>query len=309
MPQAVDRSLALAYVGLVLTPLFWAGNAVVARGVVETIPPASLSFWRWVIALVVILPFGIRGIRQEWRTVRQYWRSMLVLSFFSVTAFNTLLYLAAITTTAINIALINSTIPIMVALLALLLLGERTRPHQVLGIAVALAGMLIVIGQGKLERLTSLSFAMGDLIMVTAVASWGIFSVLLRRFAVPLKPLTFLTVQIALGTIILAPVYLVDLLWFSGGFRLTPGTLPPLLYVAFFPGILAYAFWNHGVLKVGPARSAMFMYLTPVYAAVLAWVFLGERLGWFHLAGGAFILAGLYLTTRNPAPAPRPDRP
>lgn len=301
MARYADHPLALAYTGLVLTPLFWAGNAVVARGVVDEIPPTSLAFWRWVLALVIILPFGIRGVRKEWAVIRDHWHRILVLALFSVTAFNTLLYLAATTTTAINIALINSTIPIMVALLAFLLLGERTRAIQGLGIAVALAGMLLVIGQGTLGRLVGLSFSVGDLVMVTAVASWGVFSVLLRRLSVPVKSLTFLTMQIALGTAVLAPIYLVDLVFFSGGFQLSRTTLPPLVYVAIFPGILAYAFWNYGVLNVGPAKSAMFMYLTPVFAAVLAWVFLGEVLGWYHLAGGGLILVGLWLTTRNPS--------
>lgn len=126
------------------------------------------------------------------------------------------------------------------------------------------------------------------------------FSVLLRRLSIPLTSLTFLCIQIALGTVLLTPVYLIDLLLVSGGFALSASTLPPLLYVAIFPGILAYAFWNHGVWNVGPSRAAIFMYLVPVFASVLAWLFLGERLGWYHLAGGALILAGLYLTTRNP---------
>ncbi|SET47723.1 DMT family transporter [Marinobacter segnicrescens] len=304
MARYAKHPLALAYIGLVLTPLFWAGNAVVARGVVDDIPPTSLAFWRWVLALLIILPFGLRGVRREWAVIRDHWHRILILALFSVTAFNTLLYLAATTTTAINIALINSTIPIMVALLAFLLLGERTRAIQGLGIAVALAGMLLVIGQGTLGRLVGLSFSVGDLIMVTAVASWGVFSVLLRRLSVPVKSLTFLTMQIALGTAVLAPIYLVDLMFFSGGFELSRTTLPPLVYVAIFPGILAYAFWNYGVLNVGPAKSAMFMYLTPVFAAVLAWVFLGERLGWYHLAGGGLILVGLWFTTRNPPIAP-----
>ena len=185
-----------------------------------------------------------------------------------------------------------------------MLLGERTRPVQGVGIAVALTGVLVVIGQGSLQRLLSLSFSPGDLVMVAAVASWGVFSVLLRRLSIPLSSLTFLTIQIALGTVLITPVYLVDVFLVSGGFTLSASTLPPLLYVAIFPGILAYAFWNHGVFAVGPARAAIFMYLVPVFASMLAWLFLGERLGWYHLAGGALILSGLYLTTRNPAPAP-----
>lgn len=295
----LSRIPGFAYVGLVLTPLFWAGNAVVARGTVETIPPLSMSFWRWVIALAILLPFGFRGVWQHRAVIRQHLGSMVALATFSVGAFNSLLYYAALTTTATNIALINATIPIFVALLAWVLLGDRTRPLQAMGIGLAILGILIVVARGDLSVLTGLQAQAGDLIMVAAVFSWGLFSVLLRRQAVPLPALTFLTTQILLGTLVILPFYLVDLWFFRGGFELSQDTALPLLYFAIFPGILAYAFWNHGVQTIGPTRSAIFMYLTPVFASVLATVFLGESLGLFHVVGALLILAGLLLATRT----------
>ncbi len=294
----LSRIPGLAYIGLVLTPLFWAGNAVVARGTVEHIPPLSMSFWRWIIALAILLPFGWPGVWRHRQVVRQHLGSMVALATFSVAAFNSLLYYAALTTTATNIALINSTIPIFVALLAWLLLGDRTRPIQALGIGLAILGILAVVARGDITVLTSLQAQPGDLIMVAAVFSWGLFSVLLRRQAVPLPPLTFLTVQILLGTLVILPFYLADFLFYSGGFTLSQETALPLIYFAIFPGILAYGFWNHGVHQIGPANAAIFMYLTPVFASVLASVFLGESLGLFHVIGGALILAGLLLATR-----------
>ncbi|GHD49649.1 EamA domain-containing membrane protein RarD [Marinobacter persicus] len=298
-----SRSLGLAYFGLVVTPLFWAGNAVVARGTVESIPPLSMSFWRWVIALAVLLPIGLPGIWRQRAVIRQHLGSMLALATFSVAAFNSLLYYAAVTTTATNIALINATIPIFVALLAWLLLGDRTRPIQALGIVLAILGIITVVARGKLSVLTSLQAQPGDLIMVAAVFCWGLFSVLLRRQAVPLPPLTFLTVQIALGTLVILPFYLADFVFFSGGFELSRQTAWPLLYFALFPGILAYGFWNHGVHTIGPARAAIFMYLTPVFASILAGIFLGEALGVAHVVGGVLILVGLLLATRAGRPA------
>ncbi|MHA7809049.1 MAG: DMT family transporter [Marinobacter adhaerens] len=295
----LSRIPGLAYIGLVLTPLFWAGNAVVARGTVENIPPLSMSFWRWVIALAILLPFGLPGIWRHRQVIRQRFGSMLALATFSVGAFNTLLYLAATTTTATNIALINATIPIFVALLAWILLGDRTRPIQALGIALAITGIVTVIARGDLSVLTSLQAQPGDLIMVAAVFSWGLFSVLLRRQAVPLPALTFLTTQILLGTMVVLPFYLTDLIFFSGGFELSKTTAMPLLYFAIFPGILAYGFWNHGVHEIGPARAAIFMYLTPVFASILAGIFLAESLGLFHIIGGVLILAGLVLATQT----------
>ncbi len=294
----LSRIPGLAYIGLVLTPLFWAGNAVVAKGTVAHIPPLSMSFWRWVIALAILLPFGFPGLWRQRHVVRQYLGSMLALATFSVAAFNSLLYFAAITTTATNIALLNSTIPIFVALLSWVLLGDRTRPVQALGIGLAILGILAVVARGDLSVLTGLQAQPGDLIMVAAVFSWGLFSVLLRRQAVPLPALAFLTAQILLGTLVILPFFLVDVLFVSGGFELSQSTVLPLLYFAIFPGILAYAFWNHGVHKIGPANAAIFMYLTPVFASVLASVFLGESLGLFHIIGGVLILAGLLLATR-----------
>lgn len=301
MSSKTPKSLWLAYLGLVLTPLFWAGNAVVAKGVVDQIPPLSMSFWRWIIALAILLPFGLPGVLRQRTVIRQHWLSILALATFSVGAFNSLLYLAAVTTSATNIALINATIPIMVALLAWLLLGDRTRPLQMLGIGLAIVGIATVVARGDLSVLTGLQAQPGDLIMVLAVSSWGLFSVLLRRQAVPLPPLTFLTVQIATGAAVIFPFYLTDLLFISGGFELSGATALPMMYFAIFPGILAYGFWNHGVHRIGPARAAIFMYLTPVFASVLAGVFLGERLGSFHLIGGGLILAGLILATRSRA--------
>ncbi|MFV8569613.1 DMT family transporter [Marinobacter sp. SBS5] len=294
----VPRTPGLAYIGLVLTPLFWAGNAVVARGTVDSIPPLSMSFWRWVIALCILLPVGLPGVWRHRQVIRQHLGSMLALATFSVAAFNSLLYYAALTTTATNIALINSTIPIFVALLAWLLLGDRTRPLQALGIGLAILGILTVVAQGDLSVLLNLQAQPGDLIMVAAVASWGLFSVLLRRQAVPLPPLTFLTTQILLGSCVLLPFYLTDLVFFSGGFSWSGSTALPLLYFAIFPGILAYGFWNYGVQQIGPAKAAIFMYLVPVFASVLASIFLDEALGAPHLIGGALILSGLLLATR-----------
>ncbi len=292
------RSAILTYAGLVLTPLFWAGNAVVARGTVDSIPPLSMAFWRWMIALAILLPFALPGIWRHRAVIRQHLGSMLVLAALSVGAFNSLLYLAAVTTTATNIALINATIPIFVSLLAWMLLGDRTRPVQVLGIGMAIFGILAVVARGDLSVLTSLEAQPGDLIMVAAVLSWGLFSVLLRRQAVPLPGFTFLSTQILLGTLVILPFYLGDLLFFSGGFEVTRGTALPIAFFAIFPGILAYGFWNYAVHRIGPSRAAIFIYLTPVFASVLAGIFLEESLGLFHMVGGAFILAGLLLAPR-----------
>lgn len=295
------RELWLAYLGLTLTPLFWAANAVAARGTAGEIPPVTLAFWRWIIALIILLPIGLPGLLQHRNIVRQHWRDMLPIAALSVGAFNTLLYVAAQTTTALNIALFNSTLPIAVALMAWVVLGDMINRSKGTGILFGLCGMLVIITEATPARLLGLDFATGDLVMLAAVLCWASFSILLRRNQIPLPAMSFLLLQIALGLPFILPFFL----WESAayGWYLPPTEVAWIFpFVAIFPGILAYAFWNRGVQTVGPARSAMFLYLIPVFAALLGGLILNESLALFHAGGGLLILIGLYLAAR-PTPS------
>lgn len=295
--DAAGRARVLGYTGLVLTALFWAGNAVIARGTVGDIPPVALSFWRWVIALALLAPFGLPRVIRQWPVVRTHWRILLALATLSVGLFNTLLYLAAQSTGAINITLVNATIPIVVALFAWTLLGEVVSRLQALGIAAALLGMVTIVARGDPAVLLSVDINVGDGIMAGAVLVWGAYSVLLRRYAPVLHPLTLLTVLVTMGLPIILPFYIWELL-VVGSFEPRAGLLPPFIYVGIFPSLLAYLFWNHGVQTIGPTRSAVFIYLMPVFASILAVSFLDERLHPYHAVGGLLILAGLYLVSR-----------
>lgn len=291
------RELWLAYAGLTVTALFWAANAVAARGFAGEIPPVTLAFWRWIIALVILLPIGLPGLLRHRDVVKNQWRDMLPIAAFSVGAFNTLLYVAAQTTTALNIALFNSTLPIAVALMAWAALGDAVSRSKGVGIIFGLCGMLVIITEAAPARLLDLDFAMGDLVMVSAVLCWATFSILLRRSRIPLPAMSFLLLQIALGLPFILPFFL----WESAvsGFYVPPAEAAWVFpFVAIFPGILAYAFWNRGVQHVGPARSAMFLYLIPVFAALLGGLLLNESFALFHAGGGLLILIGLYLAAR-----------
>lgn len=306
MPRLDSRGAAGAYAGLVLTTLFWAGNAVIARAVIHEIPPFALSFWRWALALVIILPFGLPQLRGHWPLIRANWRQLLLLCALSVGGYNTLLYLAAHTTTAVNITLVNATSPMLITLLAWGILRQPVTARQLLGIALAVAGILVIVTQGRLAVLTTLDFRRGDLIMVGAVSIWALYSVLLRRHSdllLPIPQLGFLTLTILGGLPLILPFYLGEMV-FGKAFFPSTESLPTLVAIAVFPGILAYALWNHGVAVLGPSRTGMFIYLMPLFAAVLASVFLDEYLQGFHVGGGLLILGGLYLATRSRRSAP-----
>lgn len=294
------RQVGLAYLGLTMSALFWAGNAIVARGSADTIPPLSLSFWRWMIALVVLLPFALPHLRREWRIALRHWGQLASLAALSVGAYNTLLYLAAQSTTAVNITLVSATMPVAIALMAGLVLSQRLSATQWLGIGVALAGVTTIVLLSP-TLAGSAGANPGDLIMVGAVLVWGLYSVLLRWRPVPLHPLTLLTFLILFGLPVILPFYLWELA-VKGPAPLTATTAPVFVFVGLFPSVLAYLFWNHGVAVAGPSRAGMFIYLIPMFTALMAGTLLGERLYQHHAVGAVLILIGLYLSTRT-----RPD--
>lgn len=297
------QSLGLAYLGLALSALFWAGNAVFARASVGLIPPFALSFWRWSLALLFLLPFALPHVRREWRLAAAHWRQLLWLALLSIGSYNTLLYLAAQSTTAVNITLVSATMPIAIVLMARVLLGQRLHAWQWAGILVALCGMAAIVLLGAPQAAMPAQLNPGDIIMVLAVLIWGLYSVLLRRKPLALHPLTILLSLIVLGLPAILPFYVWELAT-QGPFALTSATASIILYTAIFPSLLAYLFWNHGVAVVGPSQSGMFIYLVPVFTALVAGAALGEHVQAHHLIGGALILTGLYLSTRLPINRP-----
>ncbi len=296
------RAAWLAWAGLVTAVLCWSGNALVARAVLGEVPPMALAFWRWALALALLLPFTAASL-WRWRGElrRAGWR-LVALAIPAITCFNTLLYFAAQSTGAVNITLINTCLPLVAFIASGLLLGNWPGRHTWLGLAVAAGGILYLISQGSWARLAALDFHQGDLVMLLAISLWGLYTVLLKRWHgyLGMPTLVLLTVLIAIGLPLLAPVYLWELQR-VGGFAPTPGNLAAIGYTAVFASLLAYLGWNHGVRVLGASRASMTNYLMPLFTAVLAWLLLGEALRAYHWIGGGFILAGLLLTSRAPA--------
>lgn len=299
MPKPVRAEAGFAYLGLILATIFWAGNVIVARGVSDSIPPVALSFWRWFIAMLLILPFTGGRIWSQRQVIRENWQQLLLLAALSVGFFNTLLYLSAHTTDAANIGLINSSMPVMVTLLAWLALGIAPDRIKILGIFCAMVGMLIIVSKGSISRLLGLQLQIGDLFMLLAVLCWSVYSVLLKRNPIALTGLEFLSTQIVLGVLVIMPLYLTEFL-LVGGFELQPEHFAPIFYVALFPGLVAYGLWNFAVQRLGPQSASMSAYLVPVFVALLAWWLLSETPAAYHLYGAIFILGGVYMASWKP---------
>jgi drug/metabolite transporter (DMT)-like permease len=280
------------YLLLVIPPLCWAGNFVVGRAVHAEISPMALTFWRWAAAGLVLLPFAaVETWRSRHAALRQ-WRLMLVLAVTGIVLFQVFVYQGLHTTTAINGALIIATIPVVIPAIAFVLDGARLSVRHGIGIAVSLLGVTTVILQGDPELARRLRLSPGDLWMAMAVPTWALYSVLLRRRAADLPPRAMLLVTIALGLVLLAPAYLQEAAR-VGSFPLTAGVLGSIAYVGVFASALAFLCWNRGIAEVGASTASLYIHLMPVFAALLAVLFLDERFAGYHALGIALIATGL----------------
>lgn len=297
----MQSSIRVALAGLLLATLCWSGNALVARAFAGEIPPFALSFWRWSLALVLLLPFVARPLWQHRTALRAAGWRLLVLAGLGIAGYNSLLYAAAQTTAAINITLVNTCLPLMTFIGAGLLLGEWPQRRAWWGMAVAVIGLLVLISKGRWASLASLAFNKGDLIMLLAVADWALYSLLLRRWAhylLPIPALALLGMLMLLGVPLILPFYLYELAQ-GAHFSVTPHNLAAIGYTAIFASLLAYLAWNHAIRVIGAAKAALSNYLMPVFTAVLGWLLLGEGLQPYHWLGATLIFTGLLLGSQR----------
>lgn len=198
------RYLGSPHLLLVLNMVFWSGNWIVGRAFRDDFSPLGLNFWRWVIALAVLLPFAWRNIWETRAAILTEWKALLGMGILGISLFNMIIYLGLRYTTAVNGVLIHSSQPVVIVLLSWMLLGDRISKRQGVGIAVSLAGVLVLVSQGDIENLLGLSFNRGDIVMALGVPVWGLYTILLRRKPAGLNPIGLLAVLFAIGTVILA---------------------------------------------------------------------------------------------------------
>ncbi len=291
------------YMLAVLPPLFWAGNFLLARLFRNDIPPFQMSFWRWVLAFLILLVLAFPHLRAQAKQVRKELPFLAFLGAIGITAFNCLIYTALHHTTVINAALINSLMPVITFLLALLILGDRLNGRQIAGVLVSVAGALAIIARGELSQLGALGVGSGDLLVLCGVSFWALYTVLIKSRPTKLPPLVFLAVTVGFGTLFHLPLVVWELAY-VGGFTPDIRTISALVYFAVFPSVLAYIFWGKAVAALGPGRTGIFMHLMPVFSTILAVAFLGEALRAYHFFGMALIFSGITLVTGRPRRSP-----
>ncbi|MCL4766220.1 MAG: DMT family transporter [Hyphomicrobiaceae bacterium] len=299
LPRLADRAFNNAFLLLSLMALFWAGNQVLGRAVAGHVPPVALSFVRWSLASLIVLPFAWPHLRRDWPAVRANWRFLAFLGVVGGGAFNTLQYIGLNYTTALNSLVLNSTGPILIAIACVILFRDRLTATQISGTLLSMAGVLVVVSRGEVELLSTLSLNRGDLLILFAMAITGVYTACLR-----LRPeihwITFLFCQFLASGLFNAPLVLIEALAFGKTLQPTLFTVLAIGYVAIFPSILAYICFTRGVELIGGVRAGIFLHLIPFFGALLAIGLLGEPLAGFHVLGFVLILSGVALTSRKP---------
>ena len=306
MPRPSSTFHASPYLLLSLTSLFWSLNWVIGRAIVGHVTPLTLTFIRWVVAVAVMMPFAWPQIRAHWPVVRRNWKVIAWLGFWGTGLHNAFAYVGLQYTTATNGVILNSSIPVMIILLGWLIYRETITRMQALGMGISLVGILAIISRGDPAVLAHLEMNKGDLIVLFGMVFWAAYTVFLRMKPAGLPGLALLACCGVVGVMLLFPLMLFEMLFLEGRAEFTPATVAAMLYVGIFPSFVGYIFWNRGVAEVGPTVAGIFVHLMPAFGALLAWIFLDERIYAFHIVGIALILAGIALTTRGHRAVPEP---
>jgi drug/metabolite transporter (DMT)-like permease len=289
---------------LTLPPLLWAGNAVVGRLMAGQVPPLTLNLLRWSLTALLLLPIAWRAL-VPWRRLASRWPYLFALGLFGVGSFNSLQYLALVSSTPLNVTLVGASMPVWMLLVGALFFGERPRSAQVLGAALSLAGVAVVLGRGSMAVLQGVHLVPGDLYVLAAVIGWAFYSWLLVRPPAHMRGAErpradegwdwagLLLVQTLFGLLAAGAFTAGEQALGAAPIRWSLGVVLALLYVSLGASIAAYRCWGLGVAEGGPALAAIFVNLTPLFAGLLSAIWLGEWPQPYHAQAFALIVGGI----------------
>lgn len=274
-----------------LAVLIWAANTVVSKAAANVVDPAAMSFYRWLIAALVLTPFCLKALWPQRAALRPHLPRYVVLALLGMVLYQCLAYYAAHSTSATNMGVICALIPLLGLLLNGVVFRQRVSPAAMLGVALSLAGVLYLLGKGDPASLWSGGMNHGDALMLVGATSYALYGILFRRWAPPFGQWLNLYVQVLLAVLLLTPLALN-----ADSLAISPRGVPLLLFAGIASSILAAYFWMRGLQQLGSERTAIFMNLLPLFTALLASLTLGETIHPYHWLGGGLILLGVGLS-------------
>lgn len=285
------------YFLLALCVLFWSGNFVIGRYVKADISPIEMAFFRWFFTLIFISPaFLFLDIKKVFNIVKKNFLIISILSLLGITIFNTIVYTALQTTTTTNALLINSTTPLIILVLSYFILKTKITLIQILGIFISTFGVVFLVLKADSQTLLTLNFHEGDFWIIVSSTVWALYSVLIKFKPKELNFIELFVCTVVLGFIYFLPLYLYQGYSLSSEIVLFKNYWPFFIYVSVFTSIICYYLWHYGIDKIGADKTGQFTHLMPIFGSILAFIFLGEVLEYYHIIGGLFIAIGIYLS-------------
>jgi drug/metabolite transporter (DMT)-like permease len=299
----VNRQEIIGYLYALGATAIWSGNVAIARGLFNDIPPVSLAFWRWVVAVIVTLPFGLKWLIAERKLLIKHLPYLMFTALLGITLFNTLLYIAGHTTTAINLSLISITFPIFIILLSRIFFQEQITLNRWLGIILVVSGIILLITKGNPAKLLDITFAVGDVLMLIAAFVFALYGIKIKQKPAEMNMWTFQFSTFALGLIFLLPAYAWE--YFTvPPVMFTPRIVAAILYIGIFASLVAFILWNKAIETIGPSKTGLAYYSMPLFGGTLAFLFLKEEISILHLYCVLLIVAGILIANyekRRPA--------
>ncbi|HLL26636.1 MAG TPA: DMT family transporter [Xanthobacteraceae bacterium] len=285
------------YLLLALASLFWSGNHIVGRAIAGVVPPFGVSALRWLLPAIVLWPFARPHLLRDWPRLAAHRGLLLFLGITGGAIFTVGQYVGLQYTTALNVSVLNSFAPVVILACGALIFRDHLRLQQILGIAVSFCGVIVIVTKMEPQTLFNLTFNKGDIIIVANMALVGVYTSYMRKLP-PLHWLSFIFVFALISAVFTLPFAVWEDL--SGyHFQFNALTVFSVVYVAIFPSVISYAAYTRGIELIGPNRAGPFLHLIPLYSAVFASLFLGERLMAYHAVGFALILTGVWLAVRK----------
>jgi drug/metabolite transporter (DMT)-like permease len=281
-----------------LATAFWSGNFVVSRGLSESIHPIKLAFYRWLMASLIFTPFAFKGLIRDWNIIKKHLPYLLLTALLGVSTFNTLIYFAGRSTTAVNMSLIMLTFPIFILLISTFIFKERIGLKKILGIGIVLIGVLSIVTKGQLSSLLDLSLNAGDPLMLTAAFIFAIHSHLIKNKPKQLSIFSLQYITFLMGLLLLLPFHL----WISNQSPATdfnPQIIGSILYVAVCASLISFISWNKAIDKIGAVSAGMIYYLLPLFSGLVAFLLLDEKLHYYHLISGLLIILGILISNHK----------
>jgi drug/metabolite transporter (DMT)-like permease len=276
-----------------LTVLIWSGNYVVAKGISADIPPVSLAFLRWSVACVGISFLAFNKFKKEWPIVKKHLPYFFVTALTGIAIFNTFIYLAGHYTSAINMALIGTTVaPIFTNIFAHYYLKEKASIQRVLGMAICFGGIVLLISKGSWATLQAFTFSKGDVLMFISAFAFAIYSTLNRKKPLGVAPIVFLAVNFFMGTAMLLPFTIWEQLH-TTAIVWTSNKIAIIAYIGIGNSVIAFLFWNLAISKIGASKTVIFSSLMPIFSTIEAIIFLNEQFTVVHAMSGVIVMVGI----------------